>query len=234
MKLFFQLENSDTDELKKKRFVPVNLTRSKQVITVTVPEASKKTARSYCGLRGFFEGEYTNSNATRIYKTSFNCDKAKTKIELAICQTSKLAHADIVLSKLYFQLKSKRIDNIVKQQKEWIKDRDTCSESLDLKKCLLDKYNFRILALQQKSLRSDQEKTNTNVPYNYDYLLFLLKRPDSNPYDIHKGNVEELFFWYEKLTHWVINQNLSFITKQMITKKNYYTQFTRIGSMLCV
>lgn len=76
----FQLKNFGTDGLKKMRFVPINLSRSKHVITVTIPEESNDAARGYCGYRGFFEGEYINSNAQRIYKTSFNCNKAKTKI----------------------------------------------------------------------------------------------------------------------------------------------------------
>jgi hypothetical protein len=182
----FQIGNSDTDTLNKKQFVPINLSLSKQVITVTVPEESHEAARGHCGLRGFFEGEYTNSNAPRIYKASFNCNKAKTKIEFAICQSSNLAYADIVLSKLYFQLKTKLLNNIVNQQKEWIKDRDTCSNSLDLTQCISDKYSNRILTLQQKSLDIHSVKMNANISYNYDYLLFLSKHPYPNSYEIYE------------------------------------------------
>lgn len=182
----FQLESSDTDELNKKQFVPINLSRSKQVITVTIPEESRETARGNCGFRGFFEGEYTNSKAPHIYETSFNCNKAKTKIEFTLCQSSELAYADRVLSQLYLQLKTKQLDNIVTQQKEWIKDRNTCSNSPNLTQCLSDKYRNRILTLQQESLKSNSKsiKVDGTIPYNYDYLLFLSKQPDSNPYEI--------------------------------------------------
>ena len=185
----FQLKDLNVDSDDKKRLLPINLSLSKQVITVSIPQGSKDAARGYCGARGFFEGEYTNSNIPRVYKTSFNCDNAKTKIEVAICQSPELAHADKVLSTLYNQLIAKRLNHIFKQQKEWLQDRNTCSVSSDLKRCLSNKYRDRILVLQQDLVSgitsSQSSKTNNNIPYNFDYLLFQSKHSDQNPYEIY-------------------------------------------------
>lgn len=185
----FQLKDLNIDGDNKKRLLPINLSLSRQVITVTIPPSSKDAARGYCGMQGFFEGEYTNSNIPRVYKTSFNCDKAKTKIEVVICQSEELAHADKVMAKLYHLLITKRLNYIFIQQKEWLQDRNTCSASSDLKQCLSNKYRDRILVLQQEfingSTSSQSLKTNNNVPYNFDYLLFLSKLTDQNPFEIY-------------------------------------------------
>ena len=182
----FQVKNLDTAIEGKKKFFPITLSLSNQIITVTIPQGGEAAAGGYCGARGFFEGEYTNSNTPRVYKTSFNCDQAKTKIEIAICQTPELANADIVLSKLYFQLKAKQLDNMVNQQKKWIKDRNLCTKSTDLNQCLSDKYSDRILSLQQQVITNHPESgtKNSTISYNYDYLLYLAKLSQTTPYDI--------------------------------------------------
>lgn len=97
----FQMENPDTTSVGEKKYFPINLSLSKQTLTVSVPEESHETSRGYCGMRAFFEGEYTSSSMPRVYKTSFNCEKVTTKIEDAICHSEELAYADSVLSKLY-------------------------------------------------------------------------------------------------------------------------------------
>lgn len=181
-KAVFQLES-----LSAKKSAPINLSLSKHIVTINVPQNSREAAREHCGMRGFFEGEYTNTNTPRIYSTSFNCyNKTMTKIEVAICQSPELANADIVLAKLYFQLKAKQFNNIVNQQKVWMKDRNLCFNSTDLNQCLSDKYRDRILALEQDEIStiSKQEKKNEAVSYNYDYLFYLSKLPETSPYDI--------------------------------------------------
>ena len=91
--------------------------------------------------------EYTTDKPP-IYKTSFNCNKAGTKIELAICHSKELAYADIVLSKLYYRLLKKQSTDLVNRQKIWLRERDFCSYSIDIEHCLLRKYQDRILQLK--------------------------------------------------------------------------------------
>jgi uncharacterized protein len=92
--------------------------------------------------------EYSSDTKPQTYKTSFNCNKARTKIEHAICHSRKLANADIILSKFYYQLENKQPPDFVNQQKMWLKERDYCSYSLNIEHCLLNKYQDRILQLK--------------------------------------------------------------------------------------
>lgn len=96
--------------------------------------------------------EYSSDSKPKIYNTSFNCNKAGTKTELAICHSKELAFADIALSKLYYRLVDKQPSDFVNQQKLWLKERDFCSFSIDIEPCLLKKYHDRILQLKQLNI----------------------------------------------------------------------------------
>lgn len=162
-----------------KRFLPVNLSLAHQIITITIPRSSEDATRDLCGMAGYFDGEYTNINTSRIYKTSFDCYKATTPIEHAICQSPELAEADAVLAKLYVQLKQR--SNVVRQQKEWIKARDLlCTHSANLNKCLSDKYLNKILDFEQQIINSPTRSTS----FSYDYLLYLAQQPNTESYDV--------------------------------------------------
>lgn len=178
----FQIKKVDNDQNK---LFPIRVSLSKQSITVTIPKGSHEAARGYCGNRVGFEGEYFAHNTKRIYATSFNCDNAKTKIELALCHSEELAYADRVLSKLYFQIKTKKFDYLIIQQKTWIKERNLCSKSVDLNQCLLGKYRERILTLQQNFISTHPfEKMNPSLPYNFEYFIYLVKNTEIEDYDI--------------------------------------------------
>ena len=167
------------------RFSPVNLSLSGQVLTVTTPEESTEVTFEHCGSRGFFDGEYTNVNMPRIYKTSFNCDNARAKIDLAICHSKELAYADTVLSKLYLQLKTKQFEPIVRQQKEWIKERNLCLNESDLNQCVAKNYDDRILTLQQQVMSHGiLFKNPHSIPYNFDYFIYRAKTSESWSYDV--------------------------------------------------
>lgn len=165
---------------------PINLSLKKQVITVDIPEKSVSASRSMCGLRGIFHGEYTNKNTPRMYKTSFNCEHAKTKIELEICQNPKLARADIVLSRLYSQLKKMRLKNIVESQRDWMSTRDLCVDYLEMVPCISKQYNNRILSLEQDflTLKYGKKNENKDVNFSFNYLFHLSKNPESYSLDI--------------------------------------------------
>ncbi len=163
-----------------KKRSPVRLSLVHQIITVKIPdEYAFDATRSSCGLSGYFEGEYTNINTPRIYTTSFNCYKAKTKIEYALCRTPDLAKADSVLAKLYAQLKNKK--NLLAEQRKWLKNRDIlCNSATNLEQCLETSYVNRILDLEQQVINTNPR----SQIYNYDYLLYVAKQPANNCFDV--------------------------------------------------
>ncbi|KTD52994.1 lysozyme inhibitor LprI family protein [Legionella quateirensis] len=108
--------------------------------------------------------EYSPDNKPQTYKTSFNCDKARTNIEHAICHSKKLADADRVLSKLYYQLEDKQPSAFVNRQKMWLKERDYCISSLNLEHCLLNKYQDRILLLKNLKLSVSSKDIQADEP----------------------------------------------------------------------
>lgn len=121
--------------------------------------------------------EYTIDATPRIYKTSFNCNKAGTKIERAICHSKELAYTDIALSTLYYQLVDKQPTDFVNQQKMWLKERDFCSFSIDMEHCLLKKYQDRILQLKHLNIvvPSKKMRVEQHQKWNHPVLPVLQK-----------------------------------------------------------
>lgn len=77
---------------------------------------------------------------------SFNCSKAKTKIEHAICGASILSEYDNLMDKMYRELKN--LSEVKKSQRDWIKERNTQCSSADVD-CLADLYQTRLLELDK-------------------------------------------------------------------------------------
>lgn len=168
------------------RKFPIDLTRSKHVITVSIPGESREAARGNCGMKAYFEGEYMNNKYPQTYKTSFNCEKAKTAIEHAVCHSADLAYEDTVLSRLYLNLKKKQFKNIVEKQRKWMSERNVCNNSSDINACLSDKYNEGILSLQQDFMTSVSggSSAKNNLPYNSDYLFYMSKQSAQEQWEI--------------------------------------------------
>jgi uncharacterized protein YecT (DUF1311 family) len=87
------------------------------------------------------------------YKTSFDCDKAKTGLENAICYSSTAASLDLALQQTYKawldDLDDKDSDILMKEQKEWLHKRDLiCSDDRGIFYCLETMYRARMLELQ--------------------------------------------------------------------------------------
>lgn len=85
--------------------------------------------------------------STHAQAVSFNCQKAKTFVEKAICQNQDLSNLD---DELRVQYDTALTDNknpaaFKKQQMKWLKQRDTC-QTVD---CLKKSYNQRISALNK-------------------------------------------------------------------------------------
>ena len=129
-------------------------------------------------------------SAFTLYAASFNCQKASTKIEKTICHDKTLSHLDSELAKEYKKaLKLSMQNNIskyegssiyhfIKQtQKKWLKNRNKhCSNTPQIKKCLLSYYNARIKKLQRFTKNDRLIYMNFgNFLYNYTHKPFLLR-----------------------------------------------------------
>ena len=80
---------------------------------------------------------------------SFYCAKATTKTKRAICDHSELSNLDTQLARIYSQLRKSlsKSDSkwLKKQQRVWLKRRNTCSNNVS---CLLQTYEDRIVELE--------------------------------------------------------------------------------------
>jgi len=86
------------------------------------------------------------------YKASFDCDKAKTAVENAICYSSSVAALDVSVDRAYKnwldQLNDADSDILMSEQREWLHKRDQlCGWDLDIVNCLEIVYKERSLEL---------------------------------------------------------------------------------------
>ena len=88
-------------------------------------------------------------SGTYLSGPSFNCAKATTRTEKAICNHSELSNLDTRLAKMYSQLRRvlSKSDSkwLQKQQHVWLKRRNACSNNVS---CLLQTYEDRIVELE--------------------------------------------------------------------------------------
>ena len=84
-----------------------------------------------------------------VHSASFDCAKAKTKIDKLICSDARLSEADEKLTALYNEVlaKSPAPEDTKQQQLEWVKQsRNTCKDA----DCLEQAYTSRISDLQRQ------------------------------------------------------------------------------------
>lgn len=79
------------------------------------------------------------------HAASFDCEKASTKIEKLICENAELSRLDEEMNAAYkAALKDSKHAGAIKQlQKEWVKERNACSDAA----CVKADYTFQIAAL---------------------------------------------------------------------------------------
>ena len=91
-----------------------------------------------------FVGVVLSVLATSSYAASFNCDKARTATEHAICDTRTVNDADVKMATTYNIIK--RLvpmgtrGMIQDEQVKWLQLRDQCGDS---SRCLSEVYNMR-------------------------------------------------------------------------------------------
>ncbi len=98
---------------------------------------------------------------TTAYSASFDCTKAKSTVEKAICTDTELSKLDEDLSKVYKDaLKEHPVENYVKtRQRAWIKTNSYCDKS-KLVNCLKENYKGRIKQLNE--INKIQVYSNSN------------------------------------------------------------------------
>jgi uncharacterized protein YecT (DUF1311 family) len=90
---------------------------------------------------------------------SFDCGKATTQIEKAICSNDALALYDREVAKIYKTLVAGKSPGIRGGQKEWLTTkRDVCEQAKELAGCLMDAYKDRVWQLIRLHIESYAEK----------------------------------------------------------------------------
>ena len=101
------------------------LDEQKNIITVE----GNNNCRYFCGMHGYFEGEYENEKNPMRYETGFDCwAKDLTDTEKTICSDEQLAQADKEISEKYRDV----------MPFGWKEERDECKADVD---CLWDFYS---------------------------------------------------------------------------------------------
>jgi len=80
---------------------------------------------------------------------SFDCNKAETDIEIQICSSETLNLLDEKMAVVYKKAKAISSDGLlIKEQRDWMKERNTCSSLENIEGCLVASYEDRIKFLQ--------------------------------------------------------------------------------------
>jgi len=85
---------------------------------------------------------------------SFNCAKATHEVEKLICSDAELAKLDRSLSSLYGTLlkntPASKQKGLKTEQRGWVKGRDDCWKSDDMRSCVASEYRSRIDELKDR------------------------------------------------------------------------------------
>ena len=89
---------------------------------------------------------------SRPVATSFDCAKARSEVEVAICSNRKVGALDKKMSTLYFaardRVSGKARDGVVNTQRTFLQKRNLCALKVDMVGCLASEYTRRIKVLE--------------------------------------------------------------------------------------
>ena len=199
----------------------------------------------------------SNLYSSEKIQPSFDCSKAKTRVEKLVCSDEVLSILDRDMQKAYDLMMGKYdlaymneeakeeikpyLEKLKQSQIDWVKDRDACSSKKDKKEfssCVFSKYINRIESIvpsyNWRIGFSINDKNSTNdLCYNYFTQKFWMDSPkpvnkDNPPY----GEDKE---FYEKF---LIDALDDVAKRELNTTKNYYytkLDFAPVGSfIMCV
>ena len=200
----------------------------------------------------------SNLYSSEKIQPSFDCSKAKTRVEKLVCSDEDISRVDRDMQKAYDLMMGKYdipymneetkeeikpyLEKLKQSQIDWVKDRDACSSKKDKKEfnsCVFSKYINRIESIvpsyNWRIGFSINDKNSTNdLCYNYFTQKFWMDSPkpvnkDNPPY----GEDKE---FYEKFLINALGKDIA--ERELNTTKNYYyTQFdgAPVGSyIMCV
>ena len=199
----------------------------------------------------------SNLCSSEKIQPSFDCSKAKTRVEKLVCSDEVLSTLDRDMQKAYDLMMGKYdlaymneeakeeikpyLEKLKQSQIDWVKDRDACSSKKDKKEfrsCVFSRYINRIQSIvpsyDWRTGFSINDKNSTNdLCYNYFTQKFWMDSPkpvnkDNPPY----GEDKE---FYEKF---LIDALDDVAKRELNTTKNYYytkLDFAPVGSfIMCV
>ena len=200
----------------------------------------------------------SNLYSSEKIQPSFDCSKAKTRVEKLVCSDEDISRVDRDMQKAYNLMMGKYdipymneeakeeikpyLEKLKQSQIKWVKERDACSSKKDKKEfnsCVFSKYINRIESIvpsyNWRIGFSINDKNSTNdLCYNYFTQKFWMDSPkpvnkDNPPY----GEDKE---FYEKFLINALGKDIA--ERELNTTKNYYyTQFdgAPVGSyIMCV
>ena len=200
----------------------------------------------------------SNLYSSEKIQPSFDCSKAKTRVEKLVCSDEVLSILDRDMQKAYDLMMGKYdlaymneeakeeikpyLEKLKQSQIDWVKDRDACSSKKDKKEfrsCVFSRYINRIQSIvpsyDWRTGFSINDKNSTNdLCYNYFTQKFWMDSPkpvnkDNPPY----GEDRE---FYEKFLINALGKDIA--ERELNTTKNYYyTQLdgAPVGSfIMCV
>ncbi|MDH4224715.1 MAG: lysozyme inhibitor LprI family protein [Deltaproteobacteria bacterium] len=138
----------------KQVVVPLDPNSPKQKWTFTLKEGGTKRQKTVTVKIPGNENEPVYHFIPSTYETGFDCDKASTPIEQGLCHDKRLAQADKEMGGLYKAAKAKlskrEAAGLVADQKNWLKQRNTCQKGKEADGiCLSLSYANRMAALQK-------------------------------------------------------------------------------------
>lgn len=199
----------------------------------------------------------SNLYSSEKIQPSFDCSKAKTRVEKLVCSDEVLSILDRDMQKAYDLMMGKYdlaymneeakeeikpyLEKLKQSQIDWVKDRDACSSKKDKKEfrsCVFSRYINRIQSIvpsyDWRTGFSINDKNSTNdLCYNYFTQKFWMDSPkpvnkDNPPY----GEDKE---FYEKF---LIDALDDVAKRELNTTTNYYytkLDFAPVGSfIMCV
>ena len=200
----------------------------------------------------------SNLYSSEKIQPSFDCSKAKTRVEKLICSDEDISRVDRDMQKAYDLMMGKYdlaymneeakeeikpyLKKLKQSQIDWVKERDACSSKKDKKEfnsCVFSRYVNRIKSIVPRyDWRigfSINDKNSTNdLCYNYFTQKFWMDSPkpvnkDNPPY----GEDKE---FYEKFLIDALDEDVA--KRELNTTKNYYytkLDFAPVGSfIMCV